>query len=63
MDGRRYSPMLAKATKTLPRGEQWIFEPKLNGYRMLVSPEARTLLLCHAEVMTGQRTSSALFRS
>jgi bifunctional non-homologous end joining protein LigD len=32
---RFYDPMLATLTETLPRGEQWAFEPKWDGYRAL----------------------------
>src|SRR5205085_4735999 len=32
---RRYSPMLASPTETLPAGEGWLFEPKWDGYRAL----------------------------
>jgi len=28
-----YEPMLLRPTDDLPEGEDWIFEPKLNGYR------------------------------
>lgn len=28
-----YEPMLLRPTDALPEGEDWIFEPKLNGYR------------------------------
>jgi bifunctional non-homologous end joining protein LigD len=33
----RYEPMLATSTETLPRGEGWIFEPKWDGYRAIVT--------------------------
>ncbi len=32
---RRYQPMLASLTETLPRGSEWLFEPKWDGYRAL----------------------------
>jgi len=32
---RRYSPMLATLTEELPRGKDWEFEPKWDGYRAL----------------------------
>jgi bifunctional non-homologous end joining protein LigD len=32
----RYRPMLAVSTETLPRGEEWTFEPKWDGYRAIV---------------------------
>jgi bifunctional non-homologous end joining protein LigD len=33
----RYSPMLATASETLPRGEGWIYEPKWDGFRAIVT--------------------------
>ena len=33
----RYSPMLATSSETLPRGEGWIYEPKWDGFRALVT--------------------------
>ena len=33
----RYSPMLATASETLPRGEDWIYEPKWDGFRAIVT--------------------------
>jgi bifunctional non-homologous end joining protein LigD len=33
----RYEPMLAASTETLPRGEGWVFEPKWDGYRAIVT--------------------------
>jgi bifunctional non-homologous end joining protein LigD len=33
----RYAPMLASSTDTLPRGEEWVFEPKWDGYRAIVT--------------------------
>ncbi len=32
-----YRPMLAASADTLPRGEEWVFEPKWDGYRALVT--------------------------
>lgn len=32
---KQYEPMLLTATEALPEGEEWIFEPKLDGYRAL----------------------------
>ena len=32
---QRYEPMLLRPTDVLPDGENWILEPKLNGYRAL----------------------------
>lgn len=34
--GLRYRPMLATSTDALPRGEQWTYEPKWDGYRAIV---------------------------
>jgi bifunctional non-homologous end joining protein LigD len=33
----RYRPMLATLTDTLPKGEGWLYEPKWDGYRALVT--------------------------
>jgi bifunctional non-homologous end joining protein LigD len=33
----RYSPMLATATDTLPTGEGWLYEPKWDGFRAIVT--------------------------
>lgn len=33
----RYSPMLATSSERLPRGEGWIYEPKWDGFRALVT--------------------------
>jgi bifunctional non-homologous end joining protein LigD len=33
----RYRPLLAMSADTLPRGEGWIFEPKWDGYRAIVT--------------------------
>ncbi len=32
----RYRPMLATSVESLPRGEEWTFEPKWDGYRAIV---------------------------
>jgi len=33
----RYSPMLATASETLPHGEGWVYEPKWDGFRAIVT--------------------------
>jgi bifunctional non-homologous end joining protein LigD len=33
----RYSPMLATSSETLPAGEEWVYEPKWDGFRTLVT--------------------------
>jgi len=33
----RYAPMLATASETLPQGEGWVFEPKWDGFRAIVT--------------------------
>jgi bifunctional non-homologous end joining protein LigD len=33
----RYAPMLATSSESLPRGESWLYEPKWDGYRALVT--------------------------
>jgi bifunctional non-homologous end joining protein LigD len=33
----RYSPMLASASEALPRGEDWVYEPKWDGFRAIVT--------------------------
>jgi len=33
----RYSPMLATSSETLPAGEGWVYEPKWDGFRALVT--------------------------
>jgi bifunctional non-homologous end joining protein LigD len=38
-DGR-YAPMLATASETLPHGEGWVYEPKWDGFRAIVSISA-----------------------
>jgi bifunctional non-homologous end joining protein LigD len=35
--GVRYSPMLAASSETLPVGEGWVYEPKWDGFRALVT--------------------------
>ena len=35
--GGRYYPMLAVATDALPRGEGWVYEPKWDGFRAIVT--------------------------
>ena len=35
--GLRYAPMSATTTGTLPKGEDWVYEPKWDGYRALVT--------------------------
>ena len=35
--GRRYRPMLAISSDTLPTGEGWVFEPKWDGFRAIVT--------------------------
>ncbi len=36
-DVSRYWPMLSTSTETLPHGEGWVFEPKWDGYRAIVT--------------------------
>jgi bifunctional non-homologous end joining protein LigD len=36
-DRARYRPMLAISTETLPKGEGWVYEPKWDGYRAIVT--------------------------
>jgi bifunctional non-homologous end joining protein LigD len=33
----RYAPMLSTSSETLPRGENWVYEPKWDGFRALVT--------------------------
>ena len=33
----RYAPMVASTSETLPRGEGWVYEPKWDGYRAIVT--------------------------
>jgi bifunctional non-homologous end joining protein LigD len=35
--GRRYQPMLAVSSDTLPTGEGWVYEPKWDGFRAIVT--------------------------
>ena len=35
--GRRYQPMLATSSDRLPSGEGWVFEPKWDGFRAIVT--------------------------
>ncbi len=35
--GARYQPMLATASDTLPAGEGWLYEPKWDGFRAIVT--------------------------
>jgi bifunctional non-homologous end joining protein LigD len=35
--GVRYTPMLATRSETLPSGDGWVFEPKWDGYRAIVT--------------------------
>jgi hypothetical protein len=35
--GRRYLPMLAVSSESLPVGEDWLFEPKWDGFRAIVT--------------------------
>lgn len=35
MERHQYSPMLLTERETLPIGPQWVYEPKLDGYRMV----------------------------
>ena len=36
-DRARYRPMLATSTETLPQGDGWVYEPKWDGYRAIVT--------------------------
>ena len=42
---RRYAPMLAAASDSLPRGPGWVFEPKWDGFRALVAIEGGEVTL------------------
>ena len=33
----RYAPMLSTSAETIPQGEEWVYEPKWDGYRALVT--------------------------
>jgi bifunctional non-homologous end joining protein LigD len=35
--GARHRPMLATSTDSLPKGERWVYEPKWDGYRAIVT--------------------------
>jgi bifunctional non-homologous end joining protein LigD len=35
--GQRYEPMLATAAESLPSGEGWVYEPKWDGFRAIVT--------------------------
>jgi bifunctional non-homologous end joining protein LigD len=35
----QYTPMLATSSESLPRGEGWVFEPKWDGFRAIVTVE------------------------
>ena len=39
--GTRYAPMLATSSEALPRGEGWVYEPKWDGYRAIVTVVGR----------------------
>ena len=40
------TPMAAQAVKALPEGVEWLYEPKLDGYRaLLVKDEAQIRVL------------------
>ncbi|MGH3077724.1 MAG: DNA ligase D, partial [Gaiellaceae bacterium] len=34
---RRYAPMLSTSSDTLPRGDDWVYEPKWDGFRAIVT--------------------------
>jgi bifunctional non-homologous end joining protein LigD len=36
-DGRPYAPMFASASESLPAGPDWVYEPKWDGFRALVT--------------------------
>jgi ATP-dependent DNA ligase len=38
-------PMLAKVKEEIPRGEEWVYEPKWDGFRSLVYRDGKDLLL------------------
>ena len=46
MEQTRYQPMLLAPTDKLPVGEEWAYEPKLNGWRMMAyeSPKRWSLI-------------------
>ena len=35
--GRRYAPMLATVSESLPAGDEWVYEPKWDGFRAIVT--------------------------
>lgn len=41
----RYAPMLAAASESLPRGPGWVYEPKWDGFRALVTVEGGEVTL------------------
>src|SRR4051794_4184134 len=57
------APMLARLARTLPEGDQWVFEPKFDGFRCivlrrgvdleLVSRNGRPLARYFPEVVAG----------
>ena len=49
------APMLAKASKSLPEGDQWLYEPKWDGFRCIVFRDAK-------EVELGSRNERPLTR-
>ena len=42
---KAFSPMLATTGTELPRGDDWVFEPKYDGIRILASADARRVAL------------------
>ena len=58
---RRTSPMLATSAATLPVGDDWTYEVKFDGYRMLAVKEARRVVLLSRNLkdMTEQFPSVA----
>ena len=47
------TPMAAQAVKALPEGVEWLYEPKLDGYRaLLVKDEAQIRVLSRNERRT-----------
>jgi bifunctional non-homologous end joining protein LigD len=54
--GRPYAPMLATATESLPSGEGWVFEPKWDGFRAIVTVSGGevTLMSRNANDLTGR---------
>jgi bifunctional non-homologous end joining protein LigD len=44
-EGPRYAPMLATASEALPRGEGWIYEPKWDGFRAIVTVAGGEVML------------------